>query len=331
MEHVRLGRTGLKVSRAWLGTATFGLQTDESVARQILDEALDLGITVLDTAATYPLGGTLETVGRTEEIIGRWLTGRDDEVLIASKFFGRTGNQPWQAGSSRRHIIASAEQSLRRLGVDHIDLYQAHTHDPETPIDETLAALDDLVRSGKVRYIGCSNMLAYQIMRALGRSALHNWSAFVSVQPRYNLLSRQVENELLPMCREEGLAVLPYNVLAGGMLTGKHRFDAPPPSDSRFGIGTSAERYQRRYWHEKEFSTVAELQALANDLGLPLMTVAVGWVSAQDTITAPILGASRVGQLADAVRGVEWTPDADTLSRLEELTSSYRFAPVFGL
>jgi aryl-alcohol dehydrogenase-like predicted oxidoreductase len=184
MHHVRFGTTGLQVSRICLGTMTFGLQIDEDASRAVLDHASELGVTFLDTADVYPLGGDLATVGRTEEIVGSWLKGRRSDYIVATKCFGPTGRNRWDMGNSRRHIMDAIDASLRRLQTDFVDLYQLHFDDPGVPLDETLGALDDLVRVGKVRYIGCSNFLAYRLARALGRSEVKGSARFVSVQPR---------------------------------------------------------------------------------------------------------------------------------------------------
>ena len=203
MHHTKLGRTGLTVSRLCLGTMTFGLQCDEATSFAILDARRSTpGITFLDTADVYPLGGGLDTVGRTEEIVGAWMQRRRrDDVVLATKCFGPMGPNPWDAGNSRKHIMEAIDESLRRLGTDYIDLYQLHFFDRRTPIDETLRALDDLVRAGKVRYVGCSNFLAYQLARAIGRSEARDLARFDCVQPRYNLLFREIERELLPLVR----------------------------------------------------------------------------------------------------------------------------------
>jgi 1-deoxyxylulose-5-phosphate synthase len=323
MEHVRLGRTGLLVSRLCLGTMTFGLQCDEPTSVAILDTAAEGGITFLDTADVYPLGGDLSTVGRTEEIIGRWLKGKRDNVIIATKCFGRIGQQAWQVGNSRKHVLDALDASLRRLQTDYIDLYQLHGPDPETPIDETLGALDDLVRSGKVRYIGCSNFLAYQVARAIGRSEALGLARFDSVQPRYNLLFRQIERELLPLCAEEGIGVIPYNPIAGGMLSGKHR-GGTPTEGTRFTLGSAGELYQGRYWHERAFETVEQLRPIADEAGMSLVQLAVAWTLANPAITAPIIGASKPEQLDDSLKAVETPLPADLKQRLDELTHSYR-------
>lgn len=325
MRHVRLGRTGLSVSRLCLGTMTFGLQCDEAASVAILDRAAAGGITFLDTADVYPLGGGLDTVGRTEEIIGRWIEKRRHEFIIATKCFGVMGARPWDRGNSRKHVLDAIEGSLQRLRTDYVDLYQLHHPDPETPIDETLRALDDVVRAGKARYIGCSNFYAWQVARALGRSEALGVARFGSVQPRFNLLFRQIERELLPLCQEEGLGVIPYNPLAGGFLSGKHRREAGPTAGTRFTLGSAARRYQKRYWHEREFNTIEALRPLAAEAGLSLARLAVAWVLAHPAITAPIVGASRPEQLDDVLPAVEKELDAGLKARLDELTREYRW------
>jgi len=324
MDSTRLGRTGLRVSRLCLGTMTFGLQCDEATSVAILDRAAEGGITFLDTADVYPLGGTLATVGRTEEIVGRWMKGRRDAVVLATKCFGATGRRPWEQGNSRKHILDAVDASLRRLQTDYIDLYQLHGPDPGTPIDETLKALDDLVRWGKVRYVGCSNFLGYQLARAIGRSEVLGVARFDSVQPRYNLLFREIERELLPLCLEEGIGVIPYNPLAGGLLTGKHRYEEGPEEGSRFTLGTAAGRYQDRYWHEGMFETVEQIRQLAGSAGMSMATLAVAWVLAHPAITAPIIGASRPEQLDDSLRAAEGKLGEDIKAELDTLTAAYR-------
>ena len=325
MKSTRLGRTGLQVSRVCLGTMTFGLQSDEVTSRAILDTAVEAGVTFLDTADVYPLGGNLETVGRTEEILGRWLasTGRRDQLVLATKCVGVTGPHPWERGASRRHVLDAVDASLRRLGTDFIDLYQLHSYDSDTPIDETLSALDHLVQVGKVRYIGCSNFLAYQLARAVGRSETLGLGRMDSVQPRYNLLFRQIERELLPLCAEEAIGVIPYNPIAGGLLTGKHHREADP--SGRFALGRAGRLYQDRYWHEREFDTVDALVPLAAQAGVSLTTLAVQWVLANPTVTSAIIGASRPEQLADSLAAAEVDLDPGLKTELDELTESYRY------
>jgi aryl-alcohol dehydrogenase (NADP+) len=323
MEHVRLGRTGLRVSRLCLGTMTFGVQCDEETSHAILDAAADAGITFLDTADVYPLGGGAETTGRTEEIIGRWLHGRRDQFVLATKCAGATGSRPWDRGTSRKHVLDAVDASLRRLGTDYVDLYQLHSFDPDTPLDETLEALDTVVRSGRARYVGVSNWLAFRVARALGRSEALRLCRVDSVQPRYNLLFRQPERDLLELCGEEQVGVIPYNPLAGGLLTGKHRA-AEPESGSRFTIGRAGDMYRARYWHEREQASVEEIRKLAEEAGLPMTTLAVAWVLAHPAVTAPIIGASRPDQLADNVAAVGTTLDTDLKAALDECTVDYR-------
>lgn len=324
MKHVRFGRTGLKVSPLCLGTMTFGYQIDEAASIAIMNEAAEAGITFIDTADIYPLGAPAGEYGTTEEIVGRWLKPQRDRFVLATKCWGPTGSKPWHMGNSRHNIMRALDNSLRRLQTDYIDLYQVHFSDPGTPIDETLQALDDVVRSGKVRYVGCSNFLAYQLARAIGRSEAMNIVRFESVQPRYNLLFREIERELLPLCNEDNLAVIPYNPLAGGFLTGKHSKGAPTEG-TRFTLGTTAGRYQERYWHDAMFNTVEALRTLAAEAGMTMAQMSVAWVLANPTVTSPIVGASRPGQLADAIKAVDTPLPADLKTKLDELTHEYRF------
>jgi len=324
MEHTHLGRTGLIVSRLCLGTMTFGYQCDDDTSFAILDRAFEAGITFIDTADVYPLGGSGSTLGATEDILGRWLRGRREDIVLATKCHYPTSRRPWDRGNSRMHITSAIEASLRRLRTDHVDLYQLHAPDPDTPIDETLQALDDLVTAGKVRYIGCSNFLAYQLARSLGRSEVLGAARFDSVQPRYNLLFREIERELLPLCADEGIGVIPYNPIAGGLLTGKHQRAGSPTEGTRFTLGNAADRYQDRYWHDQEFDTVDALGPLADEAGMSLTQLAVAWVLANPTITSPIIGASRPEQLDDSLRALDKPLDDDLKARLDELTAPYR-------
>jgi 1-deoxyxylulose-5-phosphate synthase len=312
------------VSRLCLGTMTFGLQCDEATSGAILDRAAEGGVDFLDTSDAYPLGGDLATRGVTEEILGRWLRGRRDRFIVATKCFIPTGPAPFDGGNSRKHILSAVEASLRRLQTDYIDLYQLHGYDPATPIDETLGALDDLVHQGKVRYLGCSNFLTYQLVRAVGRSETLRLARFDCVQPRYNLLFRQIEREMLPYCGEEGVGVIPYNPIAGGLLSGKHTRAEPPPESTRFTLGNAGKMYQDRYWHDREFDTVEVLRGLAAEAGVSLVTLAVAWVLAHPAITAPIIGASRPEQLGSSLAAAGYTIDDDLKRRLDEDTYEYR-------
>jgi 1-deoxyxylulose-5-phosphate synthase len=312
------------VSRLCLGTMTFGLQCDEPTSRQILDRAAEGGVDFLDSSDAYPLGGELSTRGVTEEILGRWLHGKRDRFIVATKCFVPTGPAPFDAGNSRKHIMSAIDASLRRLQTDYVDLYQLHGYDQATPIDETLGALDDLVHQGKVRYIGVSNFLTYQLVRAVGRTETLGLARVDCVQPRYNLLFRQIEREMLPFCGEEGVGVIPYNPIAGGLLSGKHTGAAAPPEGGRFTLGTAGGMYQQRYWHDREFGTVEELGKLAHEAGVSLVTLAVAWAAANPAVTAPIIGASSPEQLGASLAAAEYQLDPALKIRLDELTHEYR-------
>jgi len=323
MQHVRFGPTGLYVSRLCLGTMTFGLQCDERTSFAILDAAASHGISFLDTANAYPLGGRLEDMGRTEEILGKWLKGKREQYVLATKCSGKMGEAPWQQGTSRKSVMRAIDDSLRRLGTDYVDLYQVHHFDAATPVDETVEAFDAVVKAGKARYVGVSNYHAYRVARALGRAEAMRLTKLVSVQPRYNLLFREVERELLPFCREENLAVIPYNPLAGGLLTGKHE-RGQPPAGTRFTLGTAAKTYTERYWKEREFATVDAFLKLAAEAGIEPASLAIAWVLANPAICSPLVGASRPEQLKVSVAALDVKLDADLKSKLDELTREYR-------
>lgn len=324
MQHVRFGPTGLHVSRLCLGTMTFGLQCDEKTSFAILDAAAEQGITFLDTADVYPLGGKVEDTGKTEEIVGKWLKGKREKFILATKCSGKMGNAPWQQGTSRKHVMHAIDASLRRLGTDYVDLYQVHHFDPNTPVDETLEAFDAVVKSGKARYVGVSNYHAYRVARSLGRSEALGITKLVSVQPRYNLLFRQIERELLPLCEEDKLAVIPYNPLAGGLLTGKHQRAAPPPVGTRFTLGNAAKAYTERYWQEREFATVDAFVGLARAAGVEPATLAVAWVLAHPAVTSPLIGASRPEQLKASIAAAEYKLDPKLKQTLDQLSHDYR-------
>jgi len=325
MQYVKFGATGLRVSRLCLGTMTFGLQCDEARSRAIMDAAAEGGIDFFDTADVYPLGGNRTTAGRTEEIVGAWLKGKRRDFILATKCVGQVGSKPWDQGMSRKHILDAIDASLRRLDTDYVDLYQLHAYDRLTPIDEALEALDIVVRTGKARYVGVSNWPAHKIARAIGRSELKNTTHVASVQPRYNLLFRSFERDLLPMCEEERIAVIPYNPLAGGLLTGKHDQKAPPPEGTRFALSTAARRYQARYWNDRQFATIEALRPIADEAGMSMATMAVSWVLSNPAITAPIIGASRPEQLADTLAAAKrGSLPAELKARLDDLTHGWR-------
>jgi aryl-alcohol dehydrogenase (NADP+) len=319
MQTRQLGRTGLRVPVLCLGTMTFGLQCDRETSFAILDAAVDGGVTFLDTADVYPLGGTLETVGRTEELLGEWMArrGNRERLILATKCMAPMGSGPNEWGLSRLHVQRAIEASLRRLRTDCIDLYQTHFFDAMTPIDETLRALDDLQRAGKIRYAGCSNYPAWRLAEALAAAERLGDEGYVSVQPRYNLLYREIETELLPLCRARGLGVIPYNPLAGGFLSGKHRPGSAPTEGTRFTLGSAAPMYQRRYWHNTQFRVVERLAKEAEARGLDLVSIAVKWVIDRPGVTSAIIGASRPAQLAASLASPELAID-DELAKLLE-------------
>ncbi len=326
MQYRQFGRTGLNVPRLCLGTMTFGLQTEEAASQRILDTAAEAGVNFIDTANVYPLGGGEGLAGRTEEIVGGWLKGKRDRFILATKAVGKMGPSAWDQGASRKHLLDAIDASLRRLGTDYVDLYQLHSDDVNTPLDETLEALDVIVRSGKARYVGVSNFLAYRLARALGRADVLRVARFVSVQPRYNLLFRQIERELLPLAAEEQLAVMPYNPLAGGLLTGKHKLDATPTS-GRFTetVGKAGAMYQQRYWHQREFETIERLRTIVAPTGESLTRVSLAWVLANPQITSAIIGASRAEQLSDTLAASELVLDAQIKTQLDEASVEYRW------
>jgi 1-deoxyxylulose-5-phosphate synthase len=314
MNQRRLGRTGLKVSEICLGTMTFGHQCDETTSFAILKKAADHGVTFLDTADVYPVPPSAETAGRTEEIVGNWLKGQRRRFILATKCRMRVGLGPNDEGLSRRHILEAVDDSLRRLQTDYIDLYQPHSPDPDTPLEESLRALDDVVRQGKVRYLGCSNYPAWQTALALGICARHDWARFESVQPRYNLLYREIESELLPLCRDQGLGVIAYNPLAGGFLTGRYQSLEAPPPGTRFSLGgATGALYRDRYWQHAQLEAVRELQKALEPRGRSLIQTAVAWVLAQPGVTCAIVGASKPEQLDESLAAVTVALEKDEL------------------
>ncbi|MBI3245019.1 MAG: aldo/keto reductase [Deltaproteobacteria bacterium] len=320
MKTKRMGRTGLKVSEICLGTMTFGRQCDEALSFAIMDAAVEGGVDFFDTADVYPVGGGLESVGRTEEIVGNWLKGKRDKIVLATKCWGAMSRNPNDQGLSRKHIFTAIENSLRRLQTDYVDLYQVHAPDPHTPLDETLRALDDLVHQGKVRYLGCSNFQAWLLASALWTSDTHGLARFDCVQPRYNLLFREIENELLPLCRHYGVGVIPYNPLAGGFLTGKYTMAAEPDANRRFGLaGRAGKIYRDRYWQEEQFGAVQHLQDFFAAKGKSLTQVAIAWVLAQPEITAPIVGATSVEQLRQSLPAAELILDEEDKKACDEV------------
>jgi aryl-alcohol dehydrogenase-like predicted oxidoreductase len=286
---------------------TFGNQCDEPTSHAIMDKAVEYGVNFFDAADVYPLGGTLENKGRTEEIIGSWLTGRREQIVLATKFYGQMGEGANDYGGSRKHIVQAVDASLRRMQTDYIDLYQMHAPDFETPLDETLRALDDLVHSGKVRYIGCSNYPAWLLTRALWISDKLGLARFDSAQPRYNLLFRHIEAELLPLALDQGVGVISYNPLAGGMLTGRYQAGQSVQDGTRFGLLNAGPLYRARYWQEAQMQATDQLKQLCEAHGVSITQVAIAWVLAQPAITSAIIGASKPEQLDQSLPAVDLT------------------------
>ncbi|RAW12758.1 aldo/keto reductase [Paenibacillus taichungensis] len=307
MENRSLGTTGLKVTNLCLGTMTFGNQADQNTSFHILDQAFDAGVNFIDTADVYPIGrASYAIAGATESIIGEWMKGKRDKVILATKCFGAMGPGPNDKGLSRKHIITAFDESLRRLKTDYIDLYQAHQFDPSTPLDETLRAFDQLVEQGKVRYVGVSNWRSWQVAKANGIAERKNYTRIASVQPRYNLLFRMIEEDLIPMVLDEGVGVISYNPLAAGLLTGRYSNSANIEEGTRFGLGNNAGNlYQERYWQKANFDAVQRYVSWCHEHNLNPTTTAVRWVIQQPGITSAIIGASRPEQLEASLRAAD--------------------------
>lgn len=323
METVNLGRCGLRVSRLCLGTMLFGSQCDEAAAFAIMDAAADLGIDFLDTADAYPVPQDPATAGRSEEIVGRWLRGRRGRAVVATKCVNRVGPGANDGGGSRKHVIEACEASLRRLQTDRIDLFYLHHPELGAPMEETFEALDHLVRQGKVLYVGVSNFEAWQLALALRAIAEGRLAPIAAHQPRYNLLHRPAERDLLPLCRAAGVGVVPYNPLGGGMLTGRYRRGEPPPAGSRFAWGDYGRMYQGRYWSERTFDVAEAVAAVAAAEGLTAAQVALAWLLARGGVTAPVVGASRPEQLRESAAAVGRRLSPDALARLDEVSAAF--------
>jgi len=312
-----LGKTGLKVSEFCLGAMTFGRETSQETSHQILDRFVEAGGNFIDTADVY-------TQGASEEVLGRWLKGKPrDDFVIATKVRFPMGEGPNEAGLSRKHILAGVAASLHRLDTDYVDLYQVHCWDATTPLEETLSTLDSLVRSGVVRYLGASNYSGWQLQKAIDISRHMGWEPFVCLQPLYNLLDRQIELELLPVCRNEGLGVIPWSPLRGGWLTGKvRRGMTAPPQGSR--VKTAQEQGWSESWdayaNEHTWNVLDELVAVAEEAGKTPAQVALNWLLQRPGVTAPIIGARTLEQLESNLGASGWTLSAEHLDRLNQVS-----------
>jgi len=312
MRYKKMGRTGLKVSAFCLGTVTFGMQTDEAEAIKMTERAMDAGVNFFDSADRY-------NEGKSEQILGKALKGKRYSVVLATKVAQRMSPDINDIGLSRRYIMNAVEASLRRLQTDYIDLYYVHQPDYDTPIDETLRAMDDLVHQGKVRYIGCSSFRAWQLCKALWVSDRYNLTRFDAIQPPYNLITRDIEYELLPLCTEEGVGVCVYNTLAGGLLSGKHDPTKPPPAGTRFTLPELGVIYQKRYWSNLNFEAVKRYQKIANEHGRTLPEFVVAWMVNQETITSAICGASTVQQLDQTINGADIVLSEEELAACDKV------------
>jgi aryl-alcohol dehydrogenase-like predicted oxidoreductase len=305
MQYRNLGSSGLKVSTIGLGTNQFGGKVDQGTVAEILSAAIDQGITLIDTADRYQQG-------RSEETIGKALKGRRDQVLIATKVALAVGEGPNQRGASRHHIMEGIEASLRRLDTDYIDLYQIHVWDDETPIEETLRALDDLVSQGKVRYIGSSNFTGWQIAHAAHVAQANDWQSFVTEQPHFHMFERDLEKEILPAARHFGIGILPYFPLAGGFLTGKYKRGQPAPTGSRGEVS----QYVKDYLTDENFDILEKLTAFAQARDRTMNELAHAWLLAQHQVCSVISGATKVDHVLANAKSADWELTAADLDAI---------------
>lgn len=320
MKYRRLGNSGLNVSALGLGTNAFGSRADKDTSIRILHHAIDKGINFIDTANIY--SGT-----KSEEIIGEGLSGRRDQVILATKAGLVRGTGPNDKGSSRIHIQRELEESLRRLKTEYVDLYQIHTFDPNTPLEETLRALDDLVRAGKIRYIGASNYAAWELMKALGISDKFGLTRYISIQPSYSLADRTVEQELVPLCLDQGVGIIPYFPLAGGILTGKYHSQHEAPAGSRADKNPSfLERLDA-----KRLELGRQVKSMADNLGCATSALSLAWLMARPAVSTIIVGATKVEQVEDNLQSVELNLDENTEAELNRISDTFRFQAPFAV
>jgi len=347
MEYRKMGRTGLKVSPLCLGTMTLGKQVDEPTSLRLIERAIDLGVNFIDTADLY-------VTGVTEQIVAKAIKGKRDSLVLASKgghvrkLAAKYGEQkisgpidiarpkpfnPWAAGEgtgpndmglSRKHLMQALEGSLRRLGTDYLDIYYAHMPDYDTPLDETLRAMDDMVRQGKVRYLGGSNFRAFQVGKALWLSDKHNLARWDVIQPPFNLLARDVEYELLPLCLEEGVGVVPFSPMAAGLLSGKYDKDKPPIEGARYSLGKLGYLYNKPYWNDLNFAAIEQLKTIAAGAGVSLSRFALAWVLANPAITSISNGSTSIAQLEDNVAATDVKLSRDVLAACDAVWLSVR-------
>jgi aryl-alcohol dehydrogenase-like predicted oxidoreductase len=311
MEYRRLGNSGLQVSLAGLGCNNFGMRIDAEQSRDVVHRALDEGITLFDTADIYG------NRGQSEEMLGNALGNRRHEIVLASKFGMAMGDGPYKTGGARRYIMAACEASLKRLGTDYLDLYQIHQPDPATPEEETLATLDNLVRAGKVRYLGNSNYAGWQVADAAWIAKEHGWAPYVSAQNHYNLLNREIEKELIPACRHFGVGILPFFPLASGFLTGKYRRGEEPKQGTRFA---AMRRLADPMMTDANFKTIEQLDEFARKRDHSLTDLAVGWLATQPEISSVISGATSPEQVKENAKAINWRLTAEEMAEVGKIT-----------
>ena len=309
MEYRRLGNSGLKVSEVGLGGNNFGWWADEQTSNTVVNHAIDTGINFIDTADVYDRG-------HSEEFVGKAIKSKRSQVIIATKFGAPMGDGPNERGGSRYYIMKAVDASLKRLQTDYIDLYQIHFPDPTTPIEETLRALEDLVRAGKVRYIGCSNFAAWQLCEALWTSRANNLQSFVTVQPRYNLFDRRIEIELVPCCQAYGIGVIPYSPLAGGLLTGKYRQGEEPPEGRLSGqMPQSTGLFSEANWNK-----LAKWEAFATEHDHTMGELAIAWLLSKPWLSTVIAGARKIEQVSANIAAAEWKLTAEEIAEVEAIS-----------
>jgi aryl-alcohol dehydrogenase-like predicted oxidoreductase len=308
MQYRQLGHSGVRVSVIGLGTNQFGGKVDQAGVDEIISGAIDLGINLIDTADVY-------TGGNSEETLGNALKGKWQQVVLATKGYGKMGEGPNDYGASRYHLTDAVDASLRRLQTDHIDLYQIHRWDTTTPIEETLRTLDDLVRSGKLRYIGASNFAAWQLARANLLAELKGWTTFVSIQPHYHMFERDLEREMIPYCNACNVGILPYFPLAGGFLTGKYRRGESAPAGSR---GESSP-YVQKYMTDENYTKVEKMTAWAEERGHTMAELAHAWLLAQPQVSSVISGATKLSQVESNAKAAAWSLTAEEHAEVNQI------------
>ncbi|MFT4822988.1 MAG: aryl-alcohol dehydrogenase-like predicted oxidoreductase [Halioglobus sp.] len=338
MKYRRLGQSGIVVSDICMGTMTFGAQSDEKTSFEILDRAYDAGIDFYDTAEMYPVPPDLKYAGRTEEILGRWMKTKDrDSLIIASKVAGpshvwiKAVQRAGKTGLDRHHIVRAVEASLKRMQTDYIDLYQTHWPDHDMRYEDTLRALDELVQSGKVRILGCSNETTWGLTKSLGVSEMHGLARYETIQNNFSLNNRRFEDELAQACRQEQVSLIPYSPLAGGVLSGKYN-DGQKPEGARFTFYLNGEKRQqvmaKRFVNERSIAATKKFQAIAAEINMSIVTMATAWSKQHDFVASTIVGATTVDQMDDILKADELVLDPETLTKIDAVSREILY-PMF--